>query len=72
MIEKVRVALAGLRFGAEFIPIHVRHPDVGYLGIAEKHPPVIDVITAAGICAYASAMSGSAGVAFPDFRSEAP
>jgi len=41
MSEKVRVALAGLRFGAEFIPIYLHHPDVEHLGIVDTNPDVL-------------------------------
>ena len=39
--RKIRVALAGLRFGAEFIPIYVHHPNVEHLGIVDTDPDVL-------------------------------
>lgn len=33
--NKVRIAIAGLRFGASFIPIYLHHPDVEYVGIVD-------------------------------------
>lgn len=33
--EQIRVALVGLRFGAEFIPIYLHHPDVSSLTICD-------------------------------------
>jgi predicted dehydrogenase len=41
MSEAIRVALAGLRFGAEFIPIYVHHPNVAHLGIVDTDPDVL-------------------------------
>jgi predicted dehydrogenase len=32
---RIRVALAGMRFGAAFVPIYLHHPDVEYLGIVD-------------------------------------
>jgi len=39
--RRLRVALAGLRFGAEFVPIYLHHPDVEYLGIVDTDPDVL-------------------------------
>ena len=36
MPEKVRVAVVGLGFGAEFIPIYQRHPDAELWGICQR------------------------------------
>ena len=33
---KLRVALVGVSFGAEFIPIYLKHPDVDSLVLVEK------------------------------------
>lgn len=38
---KLRVALVGLRFGAEFIPIYLNHPDVSALTICDTNPAVL-------------------------------
>ncbi len=39
--RKIRVALAGLRFGAAFIPIYIHHPDVEHLGIVDTDPDML-------------------------------
>ena len=38
---KLRVALVGLRFGAEFIPIYLHHPDVASLTVCDTNPAVL-------------------------------
>lgn len=40
--EKVRVALVGLGFGAEFIPIYLHHPDVESLTICDSDKKVLN------------------------------
>ena len=40
--RKLRVALAGLRFGAAFVPICVRHPDVECVGIVDPDRKQLD------------------------------
>ncbi|MDB2497497.1 Gfo/Idh/MocA family oxidoreductase, partial [Verrucomicrobiales bacterium] len=37
-IEKPRVAIIGLGFGAEFIPIYQRHPDADIVAICQRNP----------------------------------
>lgn len=34
-IRKIRVALVGLGFGAEFVPIYIHHPNVEYLALCD-------------------------------------
>jgi len=41
--EKVRVALVGLGFGAEFIPIYLHHPNVESLVICDANRAILDV-----------------------------
>ena len=36
---KIKVALAGLSFGAEFAPIYMHHPNVESLTICDSDPP---------------------------------
>ena len=36
MTKNVRTAIVGLGFGAEFIPIHQRHPDVELMAICQR------------------------------------
>ena len=36
MAQKVRVALAGLGFGAEFIPIYQAHPDAELVALCQR------------------------------------
>jgi predicted dehydrogenase len=40
-MSKIRVAVAGLRFGAEFVPIYLHHPDVEYVGVVDIDPKVL-------------------------------
>jgi predicted dehydrogenase len=40
-VRKIHVALVGLRFGAEFIPIYLRHPNVKTLTICDTDPLVL-------------------------------
>lgn len=35
MSRKCRIAIAGLQFGAAFVPIYLHHPDVAHLGIVD-------------------------------------
>ena len=37
----IRVAMVGLRFGAEFVPIHLNHPDVASVAICDSDPDVL-------------------------------
>lgn len=41
---RVRVAVAGMRFGAAFVPIYLHHPDVEYLGIVDPDEGVRDEV----------------------------
>jgi len=41
MTDKIRVALAGLGFGAEFIPIYLHHPGVASLAVCDSDPEVL-------------------------------
>jgi predicted dehydrogenase len=40
--RRLRVAVAGLRFGADFVPIYLHHPDVEYVGIVEPERDKLD------------------------------
>jgi predicted dehydrogenase len=42
--KKIRVALVGLRFGAEFVPIYLHHPNVEYLAICDSNPDTVNEI----------------------------
>jgi predicted dehydrogenase len=44
MAEKIRVALVGLGFGAEFIPIYQRHPDTVMYAISQRNAEKLDEI----------------------------
>ena len=37
MTKKVKVAIVGLGFGAEFIPIYQRHPDAEMYAICQRN-----------------------------------
>ena len=37
MASRVRVAIIGLGFGAEFIPIYQNHPDAEMYGICQRN-----------------------------------
>ena len=39
---RLRVALAGLRFGGAFVPIYLHHPDVEYVGIVDPDRAVLE------------------------------
>jgi hypothetical protein len=63
-MKKIRVALAGLRFGGAFAP--------SYRSIVEERKPWIDERraargTAAGVCAHQSAVKGGKRVEVPAF-----
>ena len=36
--KKINVALAGLSFGAEFIPIYQKHPNANLVAICQRDP----------------------------------
>ncbi len=38
MKEKLRIAVVGLGFGAEFIPIYLYHPNVEHVAICDSDP----------------------------------
>jgi predicted dehydrogenase len=42
--KKIRVALVGLRFGAEFVPIYLHHPNVEALAICDSNPDILNEI----------------------------
>jgi hypothetical protein len=42
--RKVRIAVVGLGFGAEFIPIHQRHPDVELVAICQRSQDKLDQV----------------------------
>jgi hypothetical protein len=44
MTAKISVALVGLGFGAEFVPIYRDHPDVGALAICDADPTVLATV----------------------------
>jgi len=44
MADKVKVAIVGLEFGAEFIPIYQRHPDADLYAICRRDPELLDQI----------------------------
>src|SRR5579885_1268661 len=41
MEERLRIAVVGLGFGAEFVPIYLAHPDVAEVGICDPNPAAI-------------------------------
>jgi predicted dehydrogenase len=44
MSRKIRVAIVGLGFGAEFIPIYQRHPDAEMHAICQRDPVKLDAV----------------------------
>lgn len=44
MADKIRVALVGLGFGAEFVPIYLHHPQVESLLICDPKPDVLATV----------------------------
>jgi predicted dehydrogenase len=42
--HKLRVAIAGLGFGAEFVPIYLHHPDVEHVTICDADPKKLDEV----------------------------
>ncbi len=42
--RKIRVALVGLGFGAEFVPIYLHHPNVKSLTICDTDPKVVNAV----------------------------
>lgn len=47
MAKKINVALAGLGFGAEFIPIYQAHPDANLVAICQRDPKKLAAICGA-------------------------
>lgn len=41
-MQKLRVAVAGLRFGAAFVPIYRHHPEVAYVGLIDPDAARLD------------------------------
>ena len=39
--KKINVALVGLSFGAEFIPIYQKHPNANQIAICQRDPQTI-------------------------------
>jgi predicted dehydrogenase len=44
MSQKINIAIIGLGFGAEFIPIYQRHPNATMYAICQRSPDKLDVI----------------------------
>jgi predicted dehydrogenase len=44
MSQKINIAIIGLGFGAEFIPIYQRHPNANMYAICQRSPDKLDVI----------------------------
>lgn len=44
MPDKVKVAVVGLEFGAEFVPIYQRHPDVELYAICRRNRELLDQV----------------------------
>src|SRR3954471_5789184 len=44
MAKRVRVAIVGLGFGAEFIPIYQNHPDAEMVAICQRNPESLKAI----------------------------
>ena len=42
--RKINIAIVGLGFGAEFIPIYQRHPHANMYGICQRNPKKLDAI----------------------------
>jgi predicted dehydrogenase len=42
--KKIRVAVVGLRFGAEFVPIYLHHPNVEYVAICDSNSDTVNEI----------------------------
>src|SRR5579859_287955 len=42
--KKIRIALVGLGFGAEFVPIYLHHPDVENLTICDSNETVLNAV----------------------------
>ena len=44
MNKKIRVAIVGLGFGAEFIPIYQKHPDADMAAICQRNQEKLDAV----------------------------
>jgi len=44
MSDKLKVAIVGLEFGAEFIPIYQRHPDAEMYAICQRTRSSLDAV----------------------------
>src|SRR4029079_3797392 len=42
--RKIHIAIVGLGFGAEFIPIYQRHPNANMYAICQRNPKKLDTI----------------------------
>ncbi|MHB8636155.1 MAG: Gfo/Idh/MocA family protein [Fimbriimonadaceae bacterium] len=42
--RRIGVAVVGLGFGAEFVPIYKKHPDVGLVGVSDLDPAVMSSV----------------------------
>jgi predicted dehydrogenase len=47
MAKKINIALAGLGFGAEFIPIYQAHPDANLVAVCQRDPKKLSAIASA-------------------------
>ena len=62
MADKVRVAIVGLGFGAEFIPIYQRHPNAEMYAICRRDQKELDACgDQFGIGARVHELRGTAG-----------
>ena len=56
---KIRIALAGLGFGAEFIPIYLAHPNAEIAAICQRNPAKLKEI---GVLIWTASISGSLSI----------
>jgi predicted dehydrogenase len=42
--KKINIAIAGLGFGAEFIPIYQKHPNANMYAICQRNPQKLNAI----------------------------
>ena len=45
--KKIRIAIVGLGFGAEFIPIYQAHPDANLVAVCQRDPKKLSAIASA-------------------------
>ena len=43
-MKKINIAIVGLGFGAEFIPIYQRHPNANMYAICQRDPKKLETI----------------------------